>query len=156
MAEWSKRQVRQIWRAKIAEEQERVDEEQAKDEYNILISKEIQKQKDDDLAEGTRLRKCYRELVEKLGTTTYKPTEMIGGVEMPILTVSDLCRSTHLIFCDGKEVSPEDRKALSTIDDDEEVDQSWDDHDLLNARETDLTVQERYQAQRKRKRRLPS
>ena len=144
----------------MAEEQERIDEEAASLEYQLLAAttqqqtKELEEQR--KLQQGSLLRRCYRELVEKLGTTTYAPTEIIGGVPMPILTVSDLCRSTHPIFAEDRELTPEDRKALMKIDEDDEVDQSWDDHDIRNAREVDPTVQRRYQAYRKKERRLGS
>ena len=69
-AEWSSRQVRQIWRAKLAEEQERIDEEAASLEYQLLAAttqqqtKELEEQQ--KLQQGSLLRQCYRELVEKL------------------------------------------------------------------------------------------
>jgi hypothetical protein len=123
-AEWSQRQERRIWRAVLEEAQEAKDEEEVKRMYAAEISKGIAEKGQEgqkyEETKGRRLRHCYGELLKRLQKDQLPGTEQIEGVEMPILTVSDWCRSTHPINIDGVLMSAEDRKALAETDEEDD------------------------------------
>jgi len=125
---WTSRKLRQLSKAHQAARQEEVDEAEAiqlfkkrRNEEESTAVVEYLRLREDEIKDykanrGIRIHQCYLATLQLLQSITVTPTEVIQGVPITIMSVSDLCQSAHPILHEGVPISKEDRESLCELD----------------------------------------